>query len=808
MRLIACHIDNFGKLSNLHMDFEKGINVINEVNGWGKSTLAAFLKAMFYGFDSKKESFVKDRDLYRPWQGGVYGGELDFEIGDKCYRISRSFGRTEKSDEFHLYDLNTNLESNDYSSDIGLELFDLDVASFKRSVFIAQNDCISEASDSINAKLGNLAENTNDINNYESAAKALRDCINSLSPDRVTGSIKKRKKVITTLEHDLKSFDAAETAVREIVAKRDEKVRQRIECASIREEYAKALKIASEESRKKELRKNYEQIVADTKENAQVVSEYQKVFPAKVPTGAEFEEQIKIARQLEEEKTTIRNLAFTDREKDYFEELEQVFKNGVPTDAQIDEALEKVSNVSKIREEYAKLDGKMHYFEAMALKVDDELAPLELPKKSIRKPIGFVLVVLGILVTVFAFTMEYLPESIELPNMVARNGLFLLVLGVGMFGFGISMVVSSYRQEKKKRLASIMREEKRRTLLEEREKPVKELKNQLQEIEQGMEKTEDEVFTFLHPYGKADRNQEYSAKLYELKNQMHEYEQMANKRQQQREAALHYQELFSCLTTFGNVMQMELPEDNIIGELGMLQAKAAEYRLALKNLEASQNKKNEFEATYNVESILQKEECPFSLDELNQMIFDVDEKIEEVRESIEHYNRQLEALQEQLDLRDEKEAELQKEQELQEVETKQYDIVKTTADFLQSAKEQFTARYMAPISKGFEKYYKILTRDEENNWLVDANIELKVKEQGELRETKWLSAGYRDLMGICMRFALVDAMYQDEKPFLVLDDPFVNLDGEKLSHGAELLHELSKEYQVVYFTCHESRECV
>ena len=55
MKLLSCHVDNFGKLSNLTLNFTDGINVINEANAWGKSTLAAFLKAMFYGLDAKKD---------------------------------------------------------------------------------------------------------------------------------------------------------------------------------------------------------------------------------------------------------------------------------------------------------------------------------------------------------------------------------------------------------------------------------------------------------------------------------------------------------------------------------------------------------------------------------------------------------------------------------------------------------------------------------------------------------------------------------------------------------------------------------
>ena len=56
MKLIACHIENFGKLSDLSVEFSDGINVINESNAWGKSTLAAFLKVMFYGLDAKKDA--------------------------------------------------------------------------------------------------------------------------------------------------------------------------------------------------------------------------------------------------------------------------------------------------------------------------------------------------------------------------------------------------------------------------------------------------------------------------------------------------------------------------------------------------------------------------------------------------------------------------------------------------------------------------------------------------------------------------------------------------------------------------------
>lgn len=104
------------KAVHLNINFNDGVNVINQPNGWGKSTLAAFLKAMLYGFDTKKEpgAFERERKLYKPWQGGTYGGELDFEADGVEYRLVRTFGLTEKQDDFHLYRLATMVECDDF----------------------------------------------------------------------------------------------------------------------------------------------------------------------------------------------------------------------------------------------------------------------------------------------------------------------------------------------------------------------------------------------------------------------------------------------------------------------------------------------------------------------------------------------------------------------------------------------------------------------------------------------------------------------------------------------------------------------
>ena len=164
MRLCACHIENFGKLSDFHLEFQEKCTALCCENGWGKSTLAAFIRVMFYGFEGeKKRKERNERNFYRPWQGGVYGGWLVFETEGKAYRITRIFGKKESDDTFELRNEQTNTESQDYTGAIGRELFGIDSESFMRTVFIGQNDCATKATGDINAKMGNLTDNTEDL---------------------------------------------------------------------------------------------------------------------------------------------------------------------------------------------------------------------------------------------------------------------------------------------------------------------------------------------------------------------------------------------------------------------------------------------------------------------------------------------------------------------------------------------------------------------------------------------------------------------------------------------------------------------
>ncbi len=139
---------------------------------------------------------------------------------------------------------------------------------------------------------------------------------------------------------------------------------------------------------------------------------------------------------------------------------------------------------------------------------------------------------------------------------------------------------------------------------------------------------------------------------------------------------------------------------------------------------------------------------------------------------------------------------------------KEWETAKYAQEYLLKAKEEFQAEYLRPVEEGFMKYYGYLREGAEDAFPIDphacfdATFALKIEEQNKQRDIKCLSAGMKDYLGICMRLAMTDAMYKgEERPFIVLDDPFVNLDDQKLPGAKNLLQKLSEESQVFYFTC-------
>lgn len=105
----------------------------------------------------------------------------------------------------------------------------------------------------------------------------------------------------------------------------------------------------------------------------------------------------------------------------------------------------------------------------------------------------------------------------------------------------------------------------------------------------------------------------------------------------------------------------------------------------------------------------------------------------------------------------------------------------------------------------FIDYSELLEKTLGEKITMNRDFEISFERSGKERSEKHLSTGQRTICAFCFRLALIWNMYEGEKPFLILDDPFVSLDGQHLEKVKTLLKELSKKMQIVYFSCHESR---
>ena len=137
-----------------------------------------------------------------------------------------------------------------------------------------------------------------------------------------------------------------------------------------------------------------------------------------------------------------------------------------------------------------------------------------------------------------------------------------------------------------------------------------------------------------------------------------------------------------------------------------------------------------------------------------------------------------------------------------------YELLLACKELIKLADNNLTDRYISPIRERFEYYANAVSSIFGERVQLDKDLYLRYEKDGAFRENEHLSTGQRCVWALCMRLAFIDALFEDEKPFLILDDPFVALDKDNMRKTAQLLYSLADGIQIVYFTCHESRKLV
>ncbi len=298
MKLKKCYIDNFGKLSSAEFNFSEGINTVKADNGYGKSTLAAFIKAMLYGLPDTKAQKLEEneRRKFEPWQGGAWGGSLEFEFSGKNFRVERTFSKKASGDEVKILDTDTGKELFFDNGDVGREIFGIDREGFERTVFLSEKS-FSEKNEnpSIAAKLSDLSGVSFDLGAMRSALLLLDEQRKFYHRQSGSGAIDDTRHRLTQAELRLDALKLLEEGHLKDCEKLDELLAEQTRVS-----------LSLEKAKEKRNKANEERILANGRANKEKqlaaelerIKELSKSFPAGVPSPHEIDEFALIKKEI------------------------------------------------------------------------------------------------------------------------------------------------------------------------------------------------------------------------------------------------------------------------------------------------------------------------------------------------------------------------------------------------------------------------------------------------------------------------------------------------------------------------------
>lgn len=674
MIIEACHIAQFGKWKDADFSFSPGKNSFLWDNGYGKTSFIYFFKLMFYGVsgDRKQDLEENERKHYMPFQGASFGGRIIFRIGEKRYRLERSFGLKKSEDSFRLFDEDSGKESKDYSENIGEELFSLDAESFQRVCMISHEDLHFSMNSRMHAKLGNVAEDQEDMKKFQQVQTILKDGINALSPNRRTGNIFKLKMQEEELSSGLYGKEALENAVlsieKEVLALTEKEAKRKEEGKALEEELSQ--RISEKDSLGKWM--SY----------AQKKEEWEKA-EYRYENALKWYYQDRFSDIPEEKKALLW--------KEEMQSLQEQIRS-------IKKEIEKASEIG-----VENIGGKNTGAEAG---IERELS-------GTSPAVLFALAGLGLL-----FVLLFFGKLFGMP-LGLPSALFLLL---GILSLSLCFFLW-WSGEQKKRIWQ-----------------------EKQEEEENRQRKQQAI---------------RFASLEELLSRFHKLEDMQDL---EKEAAGRKEEFLRFVEEEGGEQAFSLLEE----------------------------KQKEWEEGPSLEESRRKLEA-FRKEE------------EERREEIRRKRAEREEKVRDLDFLEEQERLLEQKKEEREALERRYNLLQKTKAYLEMAKERFALQYKEPILEAFQKYFQSICT-EPLQFQMSEDLELSFVDRGLSREQGYLSEGLQDLCRFCQKLAIFDAMFREEKAFLLLDDPFSHLDEKNGARARALLEELAKSRQIFYFTCSEERK--
>ena len=869
MELLSAHIINFGKLHNQVFDFKKGINSFQYENGWGKTTLSIFIKSMLYGMEytTSKDVDKNEKLKYLPWQGGVYGGSLNIAYKDKKYQIKRTFSLKKNEDTFELIDLKTNKQSSDFSSDLGTELFGINRETYGRSVHVSLAESPAGSTD-ISAKLNNLIE-AGDISNFDDAINVLEDKAteikakrgkndrisflqNKIDSDReyideINAKINQNSEYsekidcINSLINEQK--EKADLITQELskTAKYENKMRyEQLKADVTKYESAKnhlldffngdipssetVRNIDSISSRLTTIESNIENQSATQSE----IDNYESLrayFAGDIPTSEQINNCLKLDTEYKNFKQNENSLKLTPDEEMELNSLKNKYNGAEITENLITEKINEVGNIQSKQKELSGLQNDL-----TTKNNELTLAKAIKPKNTKRiicfiisliliiggaaclflfnRIIGIITIALAVLSFALGFifkTCDNDTSSIQSDLQELKDQIVSLQNYIDNKENEIILFISKYYSNYDSELIALSNIKTEYNNFVRLNKKKDDYSTWISQQDKTPSEYESEIRMFAKRYCKTEDISSITNEIQTLNDKLQRLNSLENKinadSDNGKAQAEEKEKLSKILNQYKtdktlNFKEQVLQIHNAITEINNIDKQIEDSKQAVKKFEEDPNN--------DIASFAELEKPEKTVDELQKESAEITDIITEKNKTISDYQKIIDDNLTDTDKKEDVETEIDSLQEKIKQATEENGLLLKTAELLKQAKEKLDANYSDPMKNGFNKYIDMLGG--KLNLMINTDLEVSIDESGKTHESIYLSDGYKDMVNFCSRMALVDALFKDVKPPIILDDPFVNLDDDKVPKALKLVKDISKENQILYFACHKSRE--
>ncbi len=849
MKIKRIRIENYGKISGLDKTFTDGINEIFEENGFGKTTLASFIKAMFYGLAPCRANAkdFNDRRRFYPFSGGKFGGSLEFEFDGDEYRIERFFGKkSDTEDELRVFKNMT--PTDELSPTLGLKLFGLDEESFEKTLFIDSQISEISSTGTINGLLGDYVSSDDGISFEDAlsrletarkkykAAKGNNDLISYAQAE-----INDLKTKIENIEKEGLALDGYYSELARLT-EREKELRAKLKEASARK---------AEEEKWKTYNAYKEKQLQREKE----LRAYVEKYPKGIPDEREIARAEELVSEAEKLKSKREAAEFSNDKKARLQTYTRTFACGIPSDEAFSKLQKTIDELSSLRAEIENTErsenknktesDKFDSVDLYKITLELERASQDLREKEAEAKQRSVIVPekpnkqkFGVFTALFgALAVLGLILAVAFKDNSTLLYAGFAAIAFGIVGFGVSLVLGILKSKNNEKANSLavenakiaaeaedLAENMRKTLaslgyrsengvmydyaqfkaeaaayIKAKDEAVASRKLIAAKTEQA-DKISFSVKSFLAKFSIEREESQYRDGYYKLKTAVDDYASLRLEQNESAKKAKNIEdaeasvrrELFATFSRYGIVV-----DDNEKTLLKSLSADLSDILRLKKECENERREALEYREKNNLQTPPEGDALNFDeiSDSFNACQNAIAVKRREISDS-ETFYETLDENRNKLELAEEKLKAYKEKRE----------IIAYAEKFLKCADDKLQQKYVAPIKNSFVKYAEPLEKALGEKVVMDKNFKLYFESGGEIRDDRHLSSGQRCILSLCFRMSLIENAFGGEKPFIIMDDPFVNLDENHVEKVVEFIKQISKDEQIIYLCCHKSRK--